>query len=77
MSRDCNPNPPRSERERHALKTALALNAGMFVLGVAMAWWARSAGILADALDMLCDAAGYALGLWAMGRDARLKARAA
>jgi len=77
MSCDCTPTAPRSERERAALKTALALNAGMFVLGTAVAVWARSTGVLADALDMLCDASGYALGLWAMGRGAAMEARAA
>lgn len=59
------------------LKQALALNSAMFVLGAAVAWWAQSTGILADALDMLCDASGYALGLWAMGRGAALEVRAA
>lgn len=69
--------PARSEHERIALRMALVLNAGMFAVGAAAAWWAQSTGILADALDMLCDASGYALGLWTMGRGAAWESRAA
>ncbi|MDE2272109.1 MAG: hypothetical protein KGJ94_09005, partial [Xanthomonadaceae bacterium] len=36
-------------------------------------WLAHSSGLMADALDMLADATGYAVGLLAIGRGARLK----
>jgi len=63
--------------ERRTLRVALALNAGMAVIGAAAAWFAHSTGLLADALDMLSDATAYAIGLVAIGRSARFKSRAA
>lgn len=67
----------RDARERKVLGVALALNAAMAVIGGAAGWWAHSAGLLADALDMLSDASAYAIGLVAIGRGARFKANAA
>lgn len=59
------------------LWVALALNAAMAVVGGITGWIAHSAGLLADALDMLSDATAYAIGLVAIGRTARFKANAA
>jgi len=64
-------------QERKTLWIALALNAGMAVIGGAVGWWAQSAGLLADALDMLSDASAYAIGLVAIGRSLRFKGNAA
>lgn len=41
------------------------------------AWFARSAGLLADSLDMFADAAVYGLALYAVGRGAKAKLRTA
>lgn len=64
-------------QERRVLWVALALNAAMAVVGGITGWIAHSAGLLADALDMLSDATAYAIGLVAIGRTARFKANAA
>ena len=63
--------------QRRALWIALALNALMAVVGSILGWIAQSTGVLADALDMLADAAAYAIGLAAIGRSLRFKQRAA
>ena len=63
--------------ERRILMIALALNALMAVVGGVAGWIGQSTGLLADALDMLSDAAAYAIGLAAIGRSARFKAHAA
>lgn len=64
-------------RQRRTLWVALALNAGMAMVGFAIGWWAQSTGVLADAVDMLSDATAYAIGLLAIGRSAGFKRRAA
>ena len=67
----------RNTQERRVLTIALALNAAMAVIGGIASWIANSAGLLADALDMLSDATAYAIGLAAIGRTARFKINAA
>lgn len=59
--------------QRRALAIALGLNAMMFIVGILAGWLAHSSGLMADALDMLADATGYAVGLLAIGRGARFK----
>jgi Co/Zn/Cd efflux system component len=70
-------SPADPKRERRALLLALAINAafffGEFVAGV----FARSLGLIADALDMGADASVYALSLFAVGRSATRKRRLA
>lgn len=63
--------------EARTLWTVLAINAAMFVVEGVAGWLAQSTGLLADSLDMLADAAVYGLALYAVGRPARLKLRAA
>ena len=67
----------KSAQERRILTIALVLNAAMAVIGGVAGWIGQSTGLLADALDMLSDAAAYAIGLAAIGRSARFKANAA
>ena len=67
----------RNARERRVLWIALSLNAAMAVIGSIAGWIAQSAGLWADALDMLSDATAYAIGLAAIGRAALFKSRAA
>lgn len=68
---------PDSATEARTLRLLLAINAVMFVGEMAAAWFARSAGLLADSLDMFADAAVYGLALYAVGRSARAKVRTA
>lgn len=63
--------------ERRTLRWVLALNAAMFVVELVAGWRAESTGLLADALDMLADASVYGIALYAVGRSARLRLRAA
>jgi Co/Zn/Cd efflux system component len=62
---------------RHALWTALVLNAGMFVAEIAAGVAAGSASLQADALDFLGDAANYAISLGVAGMVLAWRARAA
>jgi len=64
-------------RQRRVLWTLLAINAAMFVVEGLAGWWADSAGLLADGLDMLADAGVYGVALYAVGRTAPLRWRAA
>jgi Co/Zn/Cd efflux system component len=64
-------------QEARTLKVLLGINAAMFVLEMAVAWFAESAGLLADSLDMFADAAVYGLALYAVGRAARAQQRVA
>lgn len=76
---DCGCEAPecKTGEERRTLWIALALNAGMAVIGGLAGWIAQSTGLLADALDMLSDATAYAIALSAIGRSLKFKARAA
>lgn len=66
-----------SAAERRVLWAVLGLNATMFVVEGIAGWLAESTGLLADALDMLADAAVYGIALWAVGRHAAHKLTAA
>ncbi len=63
--------------EARVLWTLLAINALMFVLELGAGWWAQSAGLIADAMDMFADAAVYGVALYAVGRGAARKLGAA
>ncbi|HET8539861.1 MAG TPA: cation transporter [Anaeromyxobacter sp.] len=63
--------------EARTLRILLAINAVMFGVELAAGWLAESTGLIADSLDMLADATVYGLGLYAVGRAARAKLRAA
>jgi Co/Zn/Cd efflux system component len=71
------PAPADDARERRTLGLVLAINAAMFVVELSVGWVAQSTGLIADSLDMLADAGVYGLSLYAVGRAARLKLRAA
>ncbi len=73
----CHVEPAEDPGQRRTLWIALALNAGMAVVGFLIGWWAQSTGVLADALDMLSDATAYSIGLLAIGRSPLFKQRAA
>ncbi len=59
--------------QRRLLTIVLLINAGLFVLEVAMGLLARSMGLIADSLDMLADALVYGLSLYAVGRAVTTK----
>lgn len=63
--------------ERQTLLTLLTINGTMFVAEAVGGWFADSAALLADSLDMLADALVYGLALAAVGRSARGGAAAA
>jgi Co/Zn/Cd efflux system component len=65
------------EAEARLLKLLLTINALMFVGEIVVGYWAQSTGLIADSLDMFADAAVYGLSLYAVGRSAALKTRAA
>ncbi|WP_305097131.1 cation transporter [Croceibacterium aestuarii] len=73
----CEPTATDTPAQRRALTIALALNAAMFVVEGAGGLLFHSASLLADGLDMLSDAAVYALALYAIGRSALFKVKAA
>lgn len=55
----------------------LAINGAMFVAEMVVGLLAHSTGVMADSLDMLADALVYGTGLYAIGRSAIAKHRAA
>ncbi len=63
--------------EQRVLIWLLAINATLFVIELSAGWWAHSAGLIADAMDMFADAAVYAVALYAVDRAARHKLTAA
>lgn len=67
----------RDRSERKVLIWLLIINGFMFLLELSVGWWAQSTALIADAMDMLADAMVYAVGLYAVGRAAVVKAHAA
>lgn len=63
--------------EARVLWLLLAINAVMFVVEIVAGWLARSAGLIADAMDMFADAAVYGVALYGVGRAAGIKLAAA
>lgn len=63
--------------EAHTLRLLLAINAVMFCIELVLGMLAQSTGLIADSLDMFADAAVYGLALYAVGRAASMKTRAA
>lgn len=76
MSCNCNIEVT-DESQKSLLITLLSINAVFFILEIAIGWYAESTGLIADSLDMLADAIVYGIGLYAIGRAAKLKANAA
>lgn len=73
----CLPPPLETAAQKRALWIALVLNAVMFVVEISAGILASSTGLIADGLDMLSDAAVYAIALIAIGSSQRFKANAA
>lgn len=66
-----------SRQQSRVLIILLAINAAMFIVEVIAGIVAESTGLIADSLDMLADAVVYGIGLYAVGRPANAKIRAA
>ncbi len=75
---DCGCHVEITDREQsRVLWQLLAINGVLFVVELVVGWWAQSTGLIADSIDMLADATIYAIGLYAVGKTAAHKARAA
>lgn len=77
MSCECSRVSSSTAEERKTIKVALILNLAMFVIGIGAGLAGQSTGVLSDALDMLTDAAAYALALMAFSRGLAFKKNAA
>lgn len=67
----------RKAHQRRVLIIVMFINFAMFAIEFGGGWIARSSALMADSLDMLGDAAVYALSLYALNRGARWEAGAA
>lgn len=63
--------------QRKVLRYLLAVNATMFAVEVTTGVLAHSTALVADSLDMFADASVYAISLYAVGKSALRKVRAA
>jgi cation transport ATPase len=68
---------PSAQAEARVLWLLLGINGLMFVVECATGLLAQSTGLIADSLDMFADAGIYGLALYAVGRHAGHKLRAA
>ena len=64
-------------KEARTLRVLLGINALMFAIEITVGLFAHSAGLISDSLDNFADASVYGLSLYAVGRSAQLKLRAA
>lgn len=71
------PSSSNDRLEARTLWLLLAINAVMFAVEMVAGLVSESTGLIADSLDMLADALVYGLSLYAVGRAASLKLRAA
>lgn len=65
------------EKQRGTLKAVLIINALMFIVIAAGAFYGKSTALLSDSLDNLGDALTYGLSLYAVSQGATTKARVA
>jgi Co/Zn/Cd efflux system component len=63
--------------DRRILWLVLLINLGQSLGGVAVGLWASSTALIGAALDNLADASVYGVSLYAVGRSATIKVRAA
>lgn len=76
MSCDCHME-AKDQAQCQVLVTLLAINGAMFAVEIVAGLVADSSGVIADSLDMLADALVYGISLYAIGRSASIKVRAA
>lgn len=63
--------------DRNILRTVLLINLGQSAAGIGLGIWAASTALMGAGLDNLADASVYAVSLYAVGRAANVKVRAA
>jgi Co/Zn/Cd efflux system component len=63
--------------DRRILWLVLLINLGQCLAGVTVGVWASSTAVIGAALDNLADASVYGVSLYAVGRSATIKVRAA
>lgn len=63
--------------DRRILWLVLLINLGQCLTGIAVGLWASSTAVIGAALDNLADASVYGVSLYAVGRSAAIKVRAA
>lgn len=63
--------------DRKILQTVLLINLGQSAAGIGLGIWAASTALMGAGLDNLADASVYAVSLYAVGRGAMVKVRAA
>ena len=67
----------KNDDQKTVLIALLAINAFMFVIEITLGIYSESTALIADSLDMLADATVYGIGLYAVGKTAMTKVRAA
>ena len=67
----------RNREESRVLIVLLAINATMFLVEMVLGIISDSTALIADSLDMLADATVYGIGLYAVGKPALAKIKAA
>ncbi|MCB1196867.1 MAG: cation transporter [Deltaproteobacteria bacterium] len=67
----------KDQEQRGVLYWLLAINLSMFFFEIGVGWFVQSTALIADALDMLADAIVYGIALYAVGRSAQHKIKAA
>jgi len=67
----------KNKEESRVLIILLSINAIMFVVEITLGIISESTALIADSLDMLADATVYGIGLYAVGREALVKIKAA
>jgi Co/Zn/Cd efflux system component len=63
--------------DRKILRAVLLINLGQSAAGIGLGMWAASTALMGAGLDNLADASVYAVSLYAVGRAAMVKVRAA
>ncbi len=63
------------EKQRGTLKVVLSVNAVMFIVIAAAAFYGKSTALLSDSLDNLGDALTYSLSLYAVSQGSMAKAK--
>ncbi|ACM33600.1 MULTISPECIES: cation transporter [Diaphorobacter] len=66
-----------NEADRKILRAVLLINLGQSAAGIGFGMWAASTALMGAGLDNLADASVYAVSLYAVGRAAMVKVRAA
>lgn len=73
---DCSIDPKTNEQKK-VLIVLLLINAAMFIIEFVLGIYSQSTALIADSMDMLADAIVYSIGLYAVGKKAMAKIRAA